>query len=302
MLPSIQSEKFGLLSRDQLRDLILSGVCPFCGREYMAVSIHISKSHDVSAEELKEMAGIPKTRPACHPAHSEMMRKSQLDGWTPSRTERMREAQAKGLSVPRVFSTAGSETRKATLTRYVRRHVDSLASRDAEIAQRALAGESIEAIATSFGVGPRTASAAVRRAGIQADFRKQAAARRGPAGALRATAARVAALAEERDDRLLRFAQLGGDWQAALTLASEVGISTKAMVGFLRRHGVDVPDGRTASPLAAKVRSRPRPKTPPKPCNQPMCDAPAKCRGMCSKHYQRWNTQQHRHAARETNP
>lgn len=247
-------------SMASIREAVLAGICPFCGRDYKGLAVHVHRAHAVSADELKDLAGLPKSAAACHPSHSATLRASALKAFSPERREEFAAARVLGSRKRRSYSAGGRavQAEKARIAResgawdagVQRRNAERRAAvldRDAEMAQRALAGESLESLAEEFALHVRSVKRAVERAGVSVDFRKQAAIRRGSANVAKASRARLARLDSERESRLSRYAELGGDWRAVRVLAKERGVSTHTMAIYLRTHGAVVPDGRSAT-------------------------------------------------------
>lgn len=246
-------------SRLSIREAVLAGICPFCGRDYMGLAVHTHRAHAVSADELKDLAGLPKSAAACHPSHSETMRISSLRSMSPENLEAMQAGRRANAGKPRNYSEAGraiqaekvraarrSDAWKAGTQRAIAGRRAAIIDRDAEITRRALGGESLESLAAAFAIHTRTVKKAVERSGVSVDFRKHAAVRRGPTSVTKAKLANLARLESEKVARLRRYAELGGDWNAVRELAKERGVTAQSMAAYLRTHGATVPDSRTA--------------------------------------------------------
>lgn len=92
-----------------MQKAIYSGLCPFCRKGFRNIAYHTNKTHGVDRFQLKEMAGIPKTYPACSPELTEHLRglgkeKLQSDDDLRDRLAVLHTLRKLG---PREFSEAG---------------------------------------------------------------------------------------------------------------------------------------------------------------------------------------------------
>lgn len=245
-------------SQEALRRYIADGLCPFCGSgEYKNLGCHTNRSHGVSADELREMAGMLKGDRICSPELSETFRAIGRERGMPAGA---RSAPRK----PRVMSAAGREVNRAKLAAIRSPETQAKASRaagdktlaefagkHAEILRLFHEGLLVAEIASRVGVATKTVKDAVKRAGVDSDLRvryrdlrsddeRKAAGRRIQAASLAARRAEALSLVE-------RFSAMGGSYTDVHTLATERGVSAKSMADRLRKAGADVPDGRPAA-------------------------------------------------------
>lgn len=275
---SVQDRKSGP-SQQEMRRSIENGECPFCSKKFKNIAAHTNRTHGVDRFELKEMAGIPKSLPACSPEFTEVRSAAAKASVTPEHIYKLRSAPRPKT---RKYSSAGRAVQRAKLGRadeayrfkggeyplpaktpeqiaeYARRagvtnsqrRLAAVAERDVEIVRRSQAGEFLRDIAADLGIATKTAKEALRRAGITADLRAQAALHEDRKGkAVAALRAGASARAEQiREDRLRRWRELGKNWDAVAVLAGEWGCSEKTVRQYLRDSGESLPDGRAVSP------------------------------------------------------
>lgn len=257
-----------------MQDAIKAEACPFCHRgPFKNLGMHTNRTHGVSASELREMSGLDRV---CSDALSDGSRERLLA--RPDReefTKRGNEESVRRGSY-RVAAAARVNWWRKTVT-----------ERDVEICQRAASGELLIDIAKDLGVHTKTVREALERHGVEQDKTalRESRRKRLSSNMESARQASQSALDDERRRRHGRFVELGSDWDALVTLASEVGVSNKAMRAYLAKDGL-VLDGRVMSPR--RGRQGPLPAIVRSECSVEGCERDYICRGMCRKHYQQW--------------
>jgi transposase len=260
-----------------LRD-IEAQMCPWCGAgPYKVLAAHTNKAHGIDRSELRKLAGLSQSASICAPDYSEDRREavSKRADWEET-TRRANQAAVKA----KAYEAAASAR--------ARKHLDENSERDALIVETVRAGAFREDVATQFGVGSKTVTAALRRAGVDDDGRQQAAKLRGwgdeKKEVMRDGFARVKNA--EKAARVKRFVELGETWDALEAMANEEGRTRRQMAAVLRHAGANVPDGRAVTPYKRKVGDiAPAPK---KQCSENGCERDSSTRGLCKKHYQNW--------------
>lgn len=272
---SVQDRLVGPSAAEMLRS-IQNSACPFCGKRMKNIASHTNRTHGVGKFELKKMAGIPKTKPACSPeftAERSVAAKSNVDAGhirkmltAPRKNKREysdagKAVQRAKLGHPNVvaarrlgFSAVSPDqareyARRAGETNTRRRRAQT-ADRDRQIVQRVQSGELLEDVALSLGIHTRTAKKALVYAGIHEDLRTHAAKHeqrrtKSRISLANAKAQRKKNLEAIRDERCRRWIDLGGNWEAISILADEWKRSRRSVAAYLRRSGMQVPDGRS---------------------------------------------------------
>lgn len=174
-------------SPDAMRAAINDGKCPFCGNPYKNIGLHTRNTHGVSADELKDLAGIPKSRPVCAEEYTKACRDRALAEDAETKAERVQKMRSNLTGGPRKFSKAGRAVQKQKLDavrtpEFVKRvgemnsqrRLAAAAERDAEIVRRVQQGEWQKDIARDMGIVPETVKRALIRAGITSDMRGRA--------------------------------------------------------------------------------------------------------------------------------
>jgi hypothetical protein len=275
-----------------LRRSIEAHLCAWCERgPFKNLARHTYVAHGISGRELRELASLPATATICSPELSSTARRALLN--RPDREEitarglaAAREAEAAWQAeVPEGERRAGNRgadaTARRTDARYAAQHDD------AEVLFRA--GDlTLTEIAERVGLHARTVAHGLRRRGYAVDdhtaiLRKERIVTIRPA----AIEARSEAARAEATARAARFATLGSTWEALMQMADEEKVTRKSMADALRSAGARVPDGRTASPLKGTATGRVYAVKAKAKCGEEGCDTVVKCRGLCSKHYQR---------------
>lgn len=253
--------RFGRIAapfRQQLRSFIDANCCPWCnGGPYRNLAGHTHRAHAVSANELRELAGLKKYAPLCSAELSQ------------SKADRLRgkrlpdSAYERNNAKPRTFSEAGliaqrakldaarsPEQARAAATASARRTTEKNAEKYAKAVRLFGQGMLLQDIAIACDMHPRTVRNALRRAGlIQHDARGLRS--RNPEFRRQNELRRRAALAAQREkrcaearQRIERFCELGANWCAVEACANEWGVTRKTAAAYLRKHGAIVPDGR----------------------------------------------------------
>ncbi|QGH79622.1 hypothetical protein SEA_MINNIE_51 [Mycobacterium phage Minnie] len=273
---SLQYRKYSD-SQQVMRECIYMGVCPFCGDVFKNLAAHTNRPHGIDRFELKEMAGIPKSLPACSREFTESRSaaaKANLD------KDHIRRLIAAPKPKKRTYSEAGKAVQRAKLhhpnvianrrlpgrgfpskspeemAEYAkragetnsRRRLARVADRDALIVERISGGELLEDVAADLGIHVRTAKTVLRRNGFDVDLRAQAARHdrrkaKSKASLAAAALARAKNLEQMRVERHARWAELGRTWSAIEVLATEWGVTEKTVIAYLKGSGETVPDG-----------------------------------------------------------
>lgn len=255
---SVQDRLVAPSAAEMLRS-IQNSACPFCGKRMKNIAAHTNRTHGVDKFELKKMVGIPKTKPACSPeftAERSVAAKSNVDA------DHMRKLLTAPRKKKREYSEAGKAVQRAKLSPHqareyarragetnARRRRAQTADRDRQIVQRVQSGELLEDVALSLGIHTKTAKRALMHAGFCEDLRTHAAKHEQRRAKSRlslanGTAQRKKNLEAIRDERCRRWIDLGGNWEAISILAAEWGQSKKSVAAYLKRSGMQVPDGR----------------------------------------------------------
>lgn len=219
-------------SKEALRAAIESQTCPWCGRgPFKMLASHTNREHGIDRVELRDLAGLPRRSSICSPETSEISRRALVE--RPDYAEmRMRGAaigQKRGVDASRVLTAA--------------RYQEAQHERDAEIISAVQAGKHRKQVALDFGVTYPTVLRVLKRHGMDEDGRKARARERGalPAAAREATERRQAQML---GDRKARWAELGGNHEALIRTAKELGIDHKTLRAYFKKAGLPVPDGR----------------------------------------------------------
>lgn len=220
-------------SMEALRAAIESQICPWCGRgPFKALAGHVTKNHGVGRNELRDMAGIPRSASICSPEASENSRSALL-----ARPDR-EEITARGAAIGQGMGAEAA--RGLSQERYSAANQE----RDAAILQAVQSGRQRKQVAEEFGVQYNTVLRILKRSGFAEDGR----AARGQERKGQAPSAARAGLAKRQSERLAertaRWESLGGDHAALVRLAEELGTSHKALRTYFKSAGIPVPDGR----------------------------------------------------------
>jgi hypothetical protein len=116
----------------------------------------------------------------------------------------------------------------------------------AAIAEMAQSGAALSEVAEAFGISKTGVHGALRRMGVEVNFRVTRAQREKHQLLERLAAGQKASVERERQTRLARWAELGKTWEATNAMGEEYGISGKAMRAYLQKAGeiVPLPNGR----------------------------------------------------------
>jgi hypothetical protein len=276
---------------ETMRACIEQGICPFCGAQYNNMAKHTTNTHGVNKDELKDLAGIPRSQGACSAEFSQKLADSvrnradyqhQLQKMhaSPPRKGHKKSISPAGMAVQIAKLEAGRDPERAGKTNTARR-LAAVQDRDAVIVSRIQSGELLEDVAADLGIHTKTAKHALKRRGIDVDLRKQAAqsAQRKQKASVALNLGWQRKCANDTAERLRRWAELGKAWDSIQVLAQEWAVSEKQVVGFLRGKGEVVPDGRVASP------KRGRRPGPFRSCEISGCSQRHLAKGMCKAHY-----------------
>lgn len=99
-------------SQEAMRRAVDAGMCPFCGDQFMQIAMHTNRAHGVSANELKDLLGIPHTHPVCSPEYSEMQSAAQKKNKDAAFMDRVRAAKKNGK---RNMSEGGKQSNRDKL-------------------------------------------------------------------------------------------------------------------------------------------------------------------------------------------
>ncbi|QRZ05936.1 hypothetical protein [Mycolicibacterium austroafricanum] len=186
--PALQNRRYPD-TPEVMRACIEQGICPFCGEQYKLIAKHTRNTHGIDKDELKAMAGIPKSRSACSSEFRQKLSdsakaredlQSQVEKLRKADRPKKRKYSEAGAAVQRAKLEAGRDPARVGETISRRRRAET-AERDAQIVARVRGGEFLADVAKDFGLHVRTASTICRRAGLM-DLRKQAASIRASAG------------------------------------------------------------------------------------------------------------------------
>lgn len=238
-------------STEAVQRAIIAGLCPFCGDgPYKSLGQHTAKAHAVTAAELRDLSGL---KSICSRELSDESRERLIS--RPDRDEITRRgAAASRLVTDRRGLPVGAQALAAAAC--AKRGEEQRAERAPVVVMRARRGDRLIDIAADLGVHPATIREDIKRLGVKPTLAQTNAdrlARLVESRSVAREAQRIAAEAE-RDRRIARFQALGGNWSAVRGLAGEVGVSEVAMRGYLRKHGVGLPDGRSVTDLRPKER------------------------------------------------
>lgn len=244
-------------SQDEMKRAIGNGECPFCGRRFKNIAAHTNRTHGVDRFQLKEMAGIPKTYPACSEEYSQTCAERS--------TRRLRdnpEHKARLLSAPkssvRSYSAAGQRVQMEKLAKAHEAHDPIAAGKKTTLSRREKTRERDEAIMTlynsnatlseimdSLDVTAQAVNGALRFYGVKRpDFRSRRKVSAEQVEALKSAGADWAA--RRTAARLARWDASDGTRETIRALANEWGQSVGSAATFLRSHGREVTDGRSA--------------------------------------------------------
>jgi len=242
-------------SREEMRRAIANGDCPFCGAPYVNIAGHTYRAHGVSAVELKDMAGIPKTRPACTPELSAKLSEiSKQDGL--AKVERMRAA--RNPHAKRKLSAAGIQSQREKLNKARAARRTRVSVHDDLILTRIRSGELAKTVENDLGINPGSVRRALRRSGVTDDLRQTNSGYgirvnptpvNTPSDRINAARAVTTARYEtQAAQRLSEWDHSLKDFDSVRICAQNWRVSVAAARRWLKLHGVDVPNGRAAKP------------------------------------------------------
>lgn len=240
----------------EARRAIMNGECPFCGKPFKNIAAHTTRTHGVDKFELKEIAGIPKSRSACSVEHRETCSErskrqfrenpghaEKLITSPKSKTRRYSEAgqrvQMEKLAKAHAVTDAIDVGRQNTLNRRAQ-----TVDRDEAILSAYRAGSTLSEIMDSLNVTAHVVNGALRFYGIKRpDFKSR---RKVPAEHVEALKAAGSEWAARRTAaRLARWDASDKTRETLRAIANEWGQSTKSVTAFLRSHDREVVDGRS---------------------------------------------------------
>lgn len=272
------------LDEETIRNFIDSQICPWCGGgPYKVLAMHTSNRHGVSGDELRYMAGLPKSASICSPEVSEQSRESLVNraDWKAMREKGARRAGTSRSSHPDVMARRIEKFREAISTRYERENLE----RDSEVIALVESGRPRDEVAEIVGIHSRTVRLILERHGIHVDGRtSRGARRRGKPMHPNVSEGAAARRSKERAEIIAKYENSSKSPDDILMLAQEYGSSQKSMVARLKKYGLSVPDlrGKTKASIEASAARRGR-----KPCIKDSCDRKSVARGMCDMHYRR---------------
>jgi len=243
-------------SQDEMRRSIGNGECPFCGRRFKNVAAHTNRTHGVDSNQLKEMAGIPKSHSVCSDEYRVQCSDRQTRALQDDPDRKARLVMSPKPKA-RTYSSAGRRVqmeklvkahealdpiaagRKTTLTRR-----EKTRDRDISIVKLYKSGASLSEIMDSLEVTAQVVNGALRFYGVKRpDFRSR---RQVPKEHVEALKVKGAEWIERRTRaRLKRWDESEQTRAVARQLADEWGQDAKSVVAFLRSHGREIPDGRS---------------------------------------------------------
>ena len=102
-------------SQEAMRRAVEAGMCPFCGDQFQNIAAHTNRTHGVAANDLKDILGIPHTRPVCTPELSKKNSEAQKGVKDADFMERMRAAKKGG---ERKMSEGGKQSNRDKLSKW----------------------------------------------------------------------------------------------------------------------------------------------------------------------------------------
>ena len=243
-------------SQAEMRRSIDNGECPFCGKPFKNIAAHTNRTHGVGRDELKELAGIPKTRSACSAEY-----KAACAERGKRRFKENPLSAKRFITSPkpkkRTFSEAGQRVQMAKLAKAhavsdvveigrlntLNRRAQTQ-ERDEAILEAYRVGATLSEIIDTLDVSAPVVKGALRFYGIKRpDFRSR---RQVPAEQVEILKAAGAEWLERRTDaRLARWDNSDKTRVTLRAMADEWGQSTTSVATFLRSHGRSVTDGRS---------------------------------------------------------
>lgn len=243
-------------SQDEMQRAIANGECPFCGERFKNIAAHTNRTHGIDRFELKEIVGIPKSRPACSEDFTKICSersKRQMDENPAHRESLVNSVRAK----TRNYSTAGRKVQLAKLDKAhdaqdvvemgrqttLKRRAQTK-ERDDKILSAYNSGATLTEIMDDLDVTAQVVNGALRFYGIKRpDFRSR---RKVPATTVEALSAAGKEWAKRRTAaRLSRWDSSDKSRSTLRSIAEEWGQSATSVATFLRAHGREVVDGRT---------------------------------------------------------
>lgn len=240
----------------EARRAISNGECPFCGKPFKNIAGHTNRTHGVDSFELKEIAGIPKSRAACSEEYSETLserskrefRENPLraqnliaspNAKSRSFSEAGRRVQMEKLAKARAAQDVIAMGRENTLRRRAQ-----TAHRDEAILSAYKSGSTLSEIMDMLDVTAQVVNGALRFYGIKRpDFRSR---RKVPAEHVEVWKSAGSEWAARRTAaRLARWDASDKTREVLRAIANEWGQSTTSVATFLRSHDREVVDGRS---------------------------------------------------------
>lgn len=220
-------------SKEALRAAIESQTCPWCGRgPFKMLAMHTNREHGIDRVELRDMAGIPRSGSICSAETSDASRRALV-----GREDRM-EITMRGASAGQ---KRGMEVaRELTLARYE----EDNRERDLAIVSAVKSGIPRKEVAASFGITYKTVLEILKRQGISDDGRVDRGRQRKGMEPAAARAGIIKKQAQLLGERQARWNQLGGDHEALVKMAAELGTTHKTLRQYFKSAGCPVPDGR----------------------------------------------------------
>lgn len=269
------NDPIALLTPQKIRDIVGTGVCPWCGEgPFKVIAAHINKAHGIERYELRKLALLPKSAKLTGESFSRKL--TEIHG------ERLREMNRSANTPERAKAIAslGREARSQILK------IERDALREGVMSRYEAGGRQVD-ISVELGISLSRVRRILREGGFTGDMRVQAAERRKDqwvAVSQRMQAGRMAKDEMLRDAYVEHFESLGDPAEAVEAMAVEYGTSTKSVRARLRRYGVTLPDMRGRSPKAqeANQKRRGRPE-----CSVEKCGRPNAAKGLCDTHYRK---------------
>lgn len=165
-------------STEALRKYIKAETCPWCGAgPFKNLACHTNRSHGVSADEFRELAGLKKTAPLCSEEYSQKCAERRPgQPLPPAAYERCGRTR-------RTYSEAGRAVQRAKAAKQPQANRDRAArisgdkqlaanaAKHAEILRLYADGVPMLEIASAVGVSPPTVSRTLKREGVYVDGR-----------------------------------------------------------------------------------------------------------------------------------
>lgn len=282
------SDPIAWLNSDRMRALIFAGVCPWCGEGPLKIlAAHTNKAHGIDRNELRDGAGIPRSRKLTSPDYSQKLAEVHGDRLRSMATDAGEKGRAK----------FGPEQASRARLKFLKMEREAF---EDEVEARYMRNEKLSDISSDLDISIPRLRNILKELGHLGDLRGRGAELRGTAGPsaanewtrrnwpkleanMREGAKRF--YSERRAEFISRYDELGHNESGLDAMASEYGFPRKQIIHRLKKYGCEVPDlrGKSKASRESAARRRGRP-----PCSVDGCDRPNLARGYCDSHYRKW--------------